>query len=140
MTIVVISVSSTAPVDLPAVRGFRRDQPPRFGPRQRTLIGANIVEFISDTINSLPSQGDVDAYLAAQAAAVIESTRLSDILAAIAGTTVGGVTPQTLAQLSMMTRDQFNTWWTANITTNAQAIGALKLVAWLLLLQLRLKT
>jgi hypothetical protein len=78
------------------------------------------------SFNALP-QATQDAILAVYAAhnpAAIpaKQVRDADMDTAIAGDTV-------VAQLKAMTSAEFDTWWAANVTNAAQAIGVLKRLA-----------
>lgn len=88
-----------------------------------------------EAIPSLQILSDPAAAAAAQSAVATNAQRLTDIDASLAAASFG-VPPATLAQLKAMTRDQFNTWWSANVTNAAQAITVLKWIAWLVLRRL----
>lgn len=65
----------------------------------------------------------VDTFVFDEAA---EATRVATIDNNIATTTVGPVTPKTVAELKAMTWAEFSAWFDANFTTNAQLVGLLK--------------
>lgn len=64
------------------------------------------------------AQGVVDVFSTGQSA---EEARQAAVDAAIAG-------DATIASLKAMTNAEFDTWWAANVTNAAQAIGVLKRV------------
>lgn len=91
----------------------------------RYLVGLYYV----DALGGQPTQAEVDAVLGLDAAGQAESTRKSEIDGQIGTTTIGSNPAITFAQAKAMTIAQWNTWWGNNVTTAAQAIGALKWIA-----------
>ena len=65
-------------------------------------------------------------YTAAQAAKATEVAQIASVEVSIA-------TDTTIATLKAMTNAEFDTWWSANVTTLAQANGVLKRLARLVL-------
>jgi hypothetical protein len=82
-----------------------------------------VVEYLGD---APPTQVEVDTFVAAEAVLVVQRARVTEIGADVSAFTFGG---QTLAGLKAMTRDEFKTWWAANITTFAQANVVLRWLA-----------
>jgi hypothetical protein len=81
----------------------------------------NGVEVVcSDEEEALRLAEDAD-WAAGQAARQAEAIRLAGVDVAIAA-------DSTIAQLKAMTSAEFDTWWSANVTTAAQAINVLKRV------------
>ncbi len=72
------------------------------------------IEVVETRTSRAKTQAEIDAEA--------ESARLATI-----DTTIGGDT--VLAQLRAMTNAQFDTWWSANVSTNAQAIAFMKRLA-----------
>lgn len=69
---------------------------------------------------------DVLAFLTPTAAQVVDASRLAAIDSTIASFVFGGAT---ITQLKAMDNAAFNAWWTANVTTLAQANAVLQLLA-----------
>lgn len=60
------------------------------------------------------------------AAILADNTRYNAIDNSIATSTIGSVTPKTVAELKAMDVATYSAWFDANFTTAAQAIGLLK--------------
>ena len=106
-------------------------------------------ECSGEGIDPAPYQAIIDALPSLQAAKAARETpppptaeelaerqRLVDIDTTINAASFGSPAV-TLADLKAMTRDQFNTWWSANVTTAAQAMVVLKWIAWIAIRRLR---
>jgi len=83
--------------------------------------------WLEEDMFSGPTQAaDEAAYLAQLAAAQAEADRINDLDDAVN-------TDTTLNTFKAMTNAEFNTWWSANVTTSAQAINVLKRLARLII-------
>lgn len=85
----------------------------------KKLVNGVAVDMSQD--EAADAQAQWDAYTAAQPARAVESARQAAIDAAIAGDT-------TVRDLRAMSAAEFDAWWTANVTTLAQANNVLKRV------------
>lgn len=114
-----------APDEPPKGRaGYRADPPLRLGPRRSMWIGSKYVEYADDGV--LPTQADVDAFMALAAADAAAQAKVATQDADVRGFTFGG---ETLASLKAMDSPTFNAWWAANVNSLAQANVVLRLLA-----------
>ena len=84
----------------------------------RYQVGTKFV----DAIGGQPTQAEVDAVLGLDAASIAEATRVASVNTAISG-------DAQIQALKVMTVSDFDAWWTANVTTVAQAITIVKRIA-----------